>query len=114
MEEKVLAGVLLSIVGGLENAVLRMPGSAPENQKVQEWDGPFEIVAGTGTLSKEGCHLHIALSDRKGNVIGGHLKDGCRIKTTAEIVLGVFDDIEYKRTQDKNTGFPELDVKNIE
>ena len=82
-EYNIEAGVLLSIVGGLENAVLRMAGSEPDSKIVREWDGPFEIVSGTGTLSKEGDHIHVSLADREGNVIGGHLKSGCRIKYTA-------------------------------
>lgn len=76
-EYDVKSGCLLSIVGGLENSKLRMAGSKPQNQVIKEWDGPFEIVSGTGTVSKNGCHIHISLSDKNGNVIGGHLKDGC-------------------------------------
>lgn len=109
-DKEVRAGVLLSIVGGLKNAKLRMAGSKPENQVRKELDGPFEIVAGTGTISKDGCHIHIALSDRQGNVIGGHLKDGCVVEFTAEIVIGVFDDIVYRRKLDKKTGFQELET----
>ena len=52
--KEIKAGVLLSIVGGLENAVLRMAGSKPNNQIIKKVDGPFEIVSGTGTISKEG------------------------------------------------------------
>ena len=104
------AGILLSIVGGLESAILRMAGSEPNNQIVKEWNGPFEIVSGTGTVSKEGCHIHVSLSDQVGNVIGGHLKDGCKVKYTAEIVIGIFDDIFYKRAYDKDTGFKELEI----
>jgi len=110
-EKSVKAGVLLSIVGGLENAVLRMAGSEPENQIMKEWKGPFEIISGTGTISQDGCHIHISLSDQRGNVIGGHLRDGCVVKYTAEIVFGVFEDVIYKRRLDKNTGFSELEIE---
>jgi len=109
-EHAINAGILLSIVGGLENAILRMAGSNPDNQIVKEWNEPFEIVAGTGTLSQEGCHIHVALSDQRGAVIGGHLKDGCVVKYTAEIVIGIFDDVTYTRIQDQETGFKELSV----
>ncbi|MDD2766520.1 MAG: DNA-binding protein [Candidatus Moranbacteria bacterium] len=111
VEKEIKAGVLLSIVGGLENAILRMAASEPDNQIVKEWDEPFEIVSGTGTISKEGCHIHISVSDKQGKVIGGHLKDGCEIKYTAEIVIGIFDDVSYERVFDENTGFKELEVK---
>jgi predicted DNA-binding protein with PD1-like motif len=104
------AGVLLSIVGALEYANLRMAGATPEAQDVRRFDGPVEIVSGTGTISKDGCHVHISVSDKEGNVFGGHLKDGCPVALTAEIVIGVFEDVSYKRTFDEGTGFKELDV----
>ena len=110
-DNDIKAGVLLSVVGGLQNAKLRMPGATSENQVVKVWDGPLEIVSGIGTVSKNGCHIHISLSDKQGNVIGGHLKDGCVVGNTAEIVLGVFEDAEYKRILDKNTGFNELEIE---
>lgn len=109
--QNVSAGVLLSIVGGLENAVLRMAGSEANNQAVKEWDGPFEIVSGTGTISSKGCHIHVSISDKEGNVIGGHLRDGCKVKFTAEIVIGIFEDVEYQRVFSEETGFEELEVR---
>lgn len=108
--KNIKAGVLLSVVGALENANLRMAGATPENQVVKNFDGPFEIVSGTGTISKDGCHLHISLSRQDGQVIGGHLKDSCRVGVTVEVVLGIFEDISYARTFDKSTGFKELNV----
>lgn len=110
-EQAIRSGVLLSVVGSLRSAVLRMAGSSSKNQIEKTWDGPFEIVSGTGTISKEGCHIHISLSDKEGGVIGGHLKDGCVVKTTAEIVIGFFEDVTYRRVFDKSTGFKELDVE---
>lgn len=110
-DKDIKAGVLLSIVAGLENVVLRMAGSEPDSQIVKRWKGPFEVVAGTGTISRDGCHIHISVSDQKGNILGGHLKDGCVVKYTAEIVLGIFKDVVYKRVFDQKTGFKELEVE---
>lgn len=107
------AGVLLSIVGGLDHTVLRMAGSEPDHQIIKEWPGPFEIVAGTGTLSQHGCHIHVALSGQDGQVIGGHLKDHCVVKYTAEIVFGIFDDVSYERLPDEQTGFDELHIISL-
>lgn len=109
--EDIEAGVLLSIVGALENANLRMAGAIPDQQDVRNFDGPFEIVSGTGTISKDGCHLHISVSDREGKIIGGHLKDSCRVGVTVEVVIGILEGISYKRVLDKSTGFKELDVQ---
>lgn len=105
------AGVLLSIVGALENANLRMAGATPDDQDVRNFEGPFEIVSGTGTISQDACHMHISVSDREGKVIGGHLKEGCRVGVTTEVVIGIFDGISYDRTFDKDTGFKEFDPK---
>jgi uncharacterized protein len=110
VEKEIGAGVLLSIVGGLACAVLRMAGSEPADQIIRTWDGPFEIVGGTGTVSKNGCHLHLSISNREGAVIGGHLKNGCLIKYTAEVVIGILDDVVYDRVMDLETGFKELNV----
>ena len=101
------AGVVLSLVGSLSKASLRLA----DGKKVKSWDKPFEIVSGTGTVSVNGCHIHIAISDEDGNVFGGHLKEGCVVNTTAEIVLLVFPDMEYKRVFDEETGYDELEAE---
>ena len=104
------AGVLLSIVGALDNANLRMAGATKDNQTVLNFAGPFEIVSGTGTISPDGCHIHISVSDTEGKVIGGHLKDGSRVGVTAEIVIGVFEEARFNRILDSDTGFEELEI----
>ena len=109
--KKIEAGVLLSIVGALENVNLRMAGATFDKQDVRSFNGLFEIVSGTGTISKDGCHLHISVSDKDGHVIGGHLKDGCRVGVTVEVVIGMFENTFYKRMLDISTGFNELDIK---
>ena len=109
-ESGVKAGVLLSIVGSLKTAVLRMPQLESDVHKTKEWSGPLEIVGSTATLSKNGSHIHISVCDEEGNVFGGHLKEGCILRTGAEVVIGVFDDIEYTRARDEETGFDELEI----
>lgn len=109
--KSVSAGVLLSIVGSLENAVLRLAGATAENQVITDFEGPFEIVSGTGTFSQDGCHLHISVADKDGKVIGGHLKDGCRVGTTVEVVVGVLQDATFRRVYDERSGFKELIVE---
>ena len=43
----------------------------------------FEIVSLTGTLSRHGCHLHLSIADFQGNVVGGHVLDGCEVRLAA-------------------------------
>lgn len=70
----------------------------------------FEIVSLTGTISRHGCHLHMALADHQGNVVGGHVLEGCEVFTTAEIVIGECVNQVFSREHDEDTGFDELVV----
>jgi predicted DNA-binding protein with PD1-like motif len=107
VENKIEAGCVLSAVGSLTHATLRLANRSYYN----EYDGYFEIVSITGTVSVNGSHLHVAISDGDGATIGGHLVSGCKIYTTAEIVLAVFEDVVYKRELlEKDSGYEELVV----
>lgn len=105
-EKKIEAGCLLSSVGSLTNATLRLANRS----FYDEYDGYFEIVSMTGTVSIHGSHLHISISDGDGNTIGGHLVSGCKIYTTAEIVIAEFEDVVYKREFAEDSGYEELAV----
>jgi uncharacterized protein len=71
-------------------------------------EGHFEIVALSGTLTGDGAHLHAAFADSTGVTFGGHLMEGTRIYTTAEIVLGELDDVSFSREPDSTYGYREL------
>jgi len=73
--------------------------------------GHFEIVSLTGTVSVNGSHLHISISDSTGKTIGGHLMEGCKIYTTAEIVIGISSAYEFKREKDDTSPWKELQIK---
>ena len=106
-ENKIDAGCVLSSVGSLTHATLRLANRAHYNQ----YEGYFEIVSMTGTVSTNGSHLHVSISDGDGVTIGGHLVSGCKIYTTAEIVIADFDDVIYKRELLENdSGYEELVV----
>lgn len=106
MEKQVKAGCLLSGVGSLAHAALRLAN----REFTSDFEGHFEIVSITGTLSIHGSHLHISISDEDGKTIGGHFESGCTIYTTAEIVIAVFDDVVYKREFAEDSGYEELVV----
>jgi len=105
-QKDIKAGIIASIVGSLTRAVLRIADS----MNVKQWESPFEIVSGTGTVSVNGCHIHISIADQEGVVFGGHLKQGCVINTTVELVILLFQDTEFKRLPDETTGYNELVV----
>ena len=106
MQKQIEAGCVLSGVGSLTHVVLRFANREGYN----EYDGFFEIVSVTGTVSIHGSHLHISISDGDGVTIGGHLVAGCKIYTTAEIVLASFPDAVYKREFAEDSGYDELKV----
>ena len=106
-ENKVHAASVLTCVGSLQNAILRLANS----DKILHKEGPFEIVSLVGTFSQNGSHLHCCLSDANGQVIGGHLLDGNRVFTTAETVLFELDNYLFTREFDEDTGFNELVVR---
>ncbi|MEO0433072.1 MAG: PPC domain-containing DNA-binding protein [Cyanobacteria bacterium J06656_5] len=99
IDPKIDAAYMLSCVGSLRQAA-----------KGTVFERPLEIVSLEGTLSQYGVHLHIAVSDSEGQVIGGHLMDGSTIYTTAEIVLGIVPNTIFKREIDPLTGYRELTI----
>ena len=104
--QQLQAACILSCVGSLTKAFLRLSGGTI----VAEFDGPFEIVSLSGTLSAEGIHVHISISDFAGKVFGGHLMDGCTVYTTAEVVLGENVGLRFTREMDEETGYKELEI----
>ena len=109
---KLEAGCVVTCVGSLSKVSLRLAnadGKRGSNETVS-LEERFEIVSLAGTVSRHGCHLHMSLSDYQGNVVGGHVLDGCVVYTTAEMVLGECVGHVFTRERDDETGFHELVV----
>jgi predicted DNA-binding protein with PD1-like motif len=100
------AACVLTCVGSLTRVALRLANQ----EETTAYEGKFEIVALVGVMSKHGGHYHMAIADSSGHTIGGHLMDGCRIYTTAEIVIGVLPQFSFRREFDPATGYPELTI----
>jgi uncharacterized protein len=100
--EELKSGIIVCIVGSLDDAVLRMA-----NSNSKKFSGLFEIVSAVGTISIDGIHVHIAISDSEGMVYGGHLLKGCKIHTTAEIAI-MESKMSLERIFDPKTGYKEL------
>jgi predicted DNA-binding protein with PD1-like motif len=105
-EQEEQAGCVLSAVGSLSVAQLRLAG-ATEATAIR---GDLEILSLSGTLSPDGVHLHIAISGSQGAVIGGHLCAGSLVRTTAELVIGLLPQWRFSRELDPATGYPELRI----
>jgi predicted DNA-binding protein with PD1-like motif len=109
-EHALRAGCILSCVGSLSRAQLRMPGAIGDAEAYRTFAEPLEIVSLTGTLCRDGLHVHISLARSDGACIGGHLVRGCIVNTTAELVIGELTDVEFRRLPDSATGYAELTV----
>lgn len=98
---------IVSCVGSLTHANIRYANvsGAAESQ------GHFEICSLVGTISPDGPHLHISLADSTGRMFGGHVLEGCRIYTTAEIVLAEANELVFCRPVDPETTWDELSVQ---
>lgn len=100
------AGWVISGIGSLSVARLRLAG----RQESTTLEGALEIVSLAGTFSADGAHLHIAIADSKGTVIGGHLSPGSLVRTTAELLVGLLPQWEFRRELDPATGYAELRI----
>jgi predicted DNA-binding protein with PD1-like motif len=108
-EHKVGAAYVLQGIGSLSTARIRYAGvDAPT-----ELHGDLEILTLAGSLSPDGVHLHISVSDAEGRVFGGHVAPGCIVRTTAEILVALLPDHHFSRAPDLQSGWDELVVRAI-
>lgn len=99
------SAVIVTTVGCLYQAVIRLA----DGHSTVCLNERYEIVSLTGTVSDGGSHLHIALADSQGRVVGGHVCYGCLVNTTAEIALRSLDGSYLLNRQfDEQTGYNEL------
>ncbi|MFM1799886.1 MAG: hypothetical protein RLZZ117_2164 [Cyanobacteriota bacterium] len=80
-----VTGFVMGVVGDLSRARFQCPGQ-PEPTVME---GDLEIITLNGTLSPEGVHLHLSLSDGACQVWGGHLEPGSLVRKGADVLLGL-------------------------
>lgn len=102
------AAVPIACVGCLSRWRVR----GADGHTIFEGEARVEIVSLTGTLSRDGMHLHIALAGEDLAVFGGHLVEGCIVNTTAEVVLQAIPGTRFTRTMDETTGYRELVIED--
>ena len=107
---RIEAGWITACAGSLTRYHLRF-ANQPEGS---HGEGHFEIVSLSGTVSVNGNHLHISISDSTGKTIGGHLLDGNLVYTTAEIILQEDEGFVFTREKDGSTPWEELQIKKKE
>ena len=106
-EKHIEAGWIISCVGSLTKYNIRF-ANLPQGTSA---NGYFEIISLTGTVSKNGLHIHICVADENGKTVGGHLLPGCIIYTTAEVIIAESTKYIFTREKDNTTSFYELQIK---
>ena len=124
-EKNIKAAFIASCVGSVSSCILRPAG---EPCGIELSGKKFEIVSLVGTLESENnidiegnltdkqdnCHLHMSVSNENCEVIGGHVLQGCIVRTTAEIVIGSLKNFIFIRKYDGRSGYNELFIESNE
>ena len=105
-DRNIQAGWIITCIGSLTQYNLRFANQQAGHVRA----GFFEVISLSGTLSADGCHFHIAVSDTNGTLTGGHLLEGCIVYTTAEIVMEETTDFSFTRETDGTTDWKELQI----
>lgn len=103
----IAAGAVVSGVGCVSRWEVRDASGVTVRQGYED----VEIVSLMGTVSAAGCHLHVSFSREDLSVFGGHLRPGCIVNTTAEIVLLELPGLSFAREPDPVTGYDELLIR---
>jgi uncharacterized protein len=103
------AAFVIQGIGSLSVAQLRFAG----DDNPTELRDDLEILTLAGSVSLDGAHLHMSVADSDGRVFGGHVTRGCRVRTTAEILLALLPEYRFSREHDSGSGFMELVIRNV-
>lgn len=109
LENGINTGIILSAVGCIYHAKIRLAKAID----ILDVEDDFEVLSLNGTISSGRSHLHIALSNDKGEVLGGHLLEGSVVNTTLEVVIGSLEEYRSKRCFDDSTGYNEIVFERI-
>jgi len=107
-------GAITCCIGSLQRASFLI--AVPLNNKIgagysepKTVDGPLEFLSAQGMIGEEKdgglfVHLHGILSDKNGDVCGGHLiRGGNPVLITCEIMISTVEGIRMKRRYDPET-----------
>lgn len=100
----ILAAAITSAVGSLTHAHIRYADRADGIMTTAD----LEVLSLSGTLSIYGMHLHLSVADRDGKMLGGHMLDGCIVRTTLELIVQEIEGVRMLRIKDEQSGYEEL------
>ncbi|UCH50921.1 MAG: DNA-binding protein [Chloroflexota bacterium] len=108
-ENEVHSGIVIGIIGSVENAQLNFLKALPGKYDSVDYHGPLEIVCAQGSIAMKDdvpiIHIHIQLSEQEISS-GGHLAKAI-VFSTAEVTIGELD-YQLRRQTDSHTGLNEL------
>ena len=102
-------GFVLGVVGNLSRAAFQCPGRSEPTVL----EGNLEIITLNGTVSPDGVHLHLSLSDGDCQVWGGHLEPGSLVLKGADLLVGLLDSTEpspQNKTSSINQSPPRVEI----
>ncbi|HDX8600217.1 TPA: DNA-binding protein [Klebsiella oxytoca] len=102
------AAWIAGCTGSLSNAALRFAGQ----DETTLLNGTYEVISLNGTLELNGEHLHLAISDPQGAMLGGHMMPGCTVRTTLELVIGELTSLAFSRQPCALSGYDELVISS--
>ncbi len=94
-------GAVLTAVGSLQECNFHTVSSfaeSPEQNNIHK-PGPLEILNVNGMIAASEPHLHMTLSDKDGNAVGGHLDPGCKVLYRAEVTIAKYVGTRLERKQ---------------
>ena len=110
-EKDIRAGFLTGGAAGLSALNVRL-ASTPDRPSLLTLEGRFEVVSLIGTVAVDALHIHIAVADEEGRVIGGHLMPtGNPVRLSAEIGIVEGEEMIFSREPDPSTGYKELTIR---
>jgi len=101
------AGFVVAGIGSLSRAAVRLAG----HDEPLVLSGDLEVLTLSGSLSPAGAHLHISVADADGRTWGGHVAQGCIVRTTLEAVVTWLADWSFDRAADAVTSYRELAIR---
>ena len=120
-------GCILTAIGSLDGAELKVPMARPELKFGYGYgptpiiiEGPLSLVSMSGFIchADDGSiepHLHVTLADSQGKVHAGHLAlERVRVLLTVECVVGVFGGINLRMVTDPDRGVRVVRMEALE
>lgn len=107
-QHHIQAAWIAGCTGSLSNVALRFAGQ----DETTLLHGIYEVISLNGTLELKGEHLHLALSDPQGAMLGGHMMPGCTVRTTLELVIGELTSLAFSRQPCAVSGYDELVISS--